>query len=139
MTTVRMNTPGREIASFAAYNTISWKAFSVGQSQVSSWATAGVGDVLNPVNNFGNATSSIYRAFDATGTIYVGFKVDGNVGWFSANLGGDGGAVTFNGGQFGNAGESVTVGVQVPEPSAFGLSLLALGAVGLRRRRAANK
>lgn len=132
-----MNTTGGQIGAFPVWNSNSYKSFALG-GQLSSWATAGAGDVLNTTNFAGNS-SSIYRTANATGTVYVGFKVDGNVGWFSANLGGSGGAVTFNGGQFGNAGESVGVGVAVPEPSAFGLSLLALGAVGLRRRRAANK
>ena len=105
-----------------------------------SWRTASAGEVLNQ-STFAGRTSGFYFSTSASGTIYMGFKnLDGNVGWFSADLGGTQGDVTFTGGQFGNAGELVTVGsVAVPEPSAFGLSLLALGAVGLRRRRAANK
>jgi hypothetical protein len=136
--TVAMNTTGGEIGGFFQYNDGYGKSFYFASSQLASAATVGAGDVLNPSNFAGNL--SVRFAPDATGTVYVGFKAtDGNVGWFSANLGGTGGAVTYNGGQFGNAGESVGVGVAVPEPSAFGLSLLALGAVGLRRRRAANK
>ena len=72
-----------------------------------------------------------------TGTAYFGFFFQGNVGWFSANLG-SGGAITYLDGEFGTAGESVTVGGTdaIPEPATFGaLAALALGAAGIRRRR----
>ena len=69
------------------------------------------------------------------GTAYFGFHYQGNVGWFSANLGG-GGPITYIAGEFGSAGESVHVGGTIPEPSAFAaLAGLAAGAVGIRRRR----
>ena len=133
------NTTGGEIGWFTLWNDSTGKTFSLAPDRLASWATANAGDVLNTAN-FPGISATLYNSTAATGTVYVGFKsLDGNVGWFSANLGGIGGDVTFNGGQFGTFGESVTVGVAVPEPSAFGLSLLALGAVGLRRRRAANK
>ena len=136
---IAMNTTGGEVGGFSAWNNSGGKTFA-SISSLASWATANAGDVLNKANFLGSS-DAFDNATSATGTVYVGFKAnDGNVGWFSASLGGGGGDVTFNGGQFGNAGESVTVGATaVPEPSAFGLSLLALGAVGLRRRRAANK
>ena len=72
-----------------------------------------------------------------SGTAYFGFHFQGNVGWFSANLG-DGGAITYLDGEFGTAGESVHVGGTdaIPEPATFGaLAALALGATGIRRRR----
>ena len=73
----------------------------------------------------------------ATGTAFVGFSFGGNVGWFSLNLGGAGGAITYLGGQYGNAGESVHVGgAVIPEPTSMAaLGVLALGAVGVRRNR----
>ncbi len=79
----------------------------------------------------------------ATGTAFVGFSFNGNVGWFSLNLGGPGGAITYLGGEYGSMGESVHVGgtsPAVPETGSTlalaGLSLLALGAVGVRLNRA---
>ena len=137
--TVALSTTGGGIGGFSMWNDSVGKSFQwAGGFQ--SWRTASAGEVLKQ-STFAGITSGFYFSTSASGTIYMGFKnLDGNVGWFSADLGGTQGDVTFTGGQFGNAGESVTVGsVAVPEPSAFGLSLLALGAVGLRRRRAANK
>lgn len=142
MSSVAINTTGGQIGGFTQWNNSSGKTFSFNGPSMQSWRTASAGEVLN-VSNFSGVRSGIFGtgSTSAAGTVYVGFKAnDGNVGWFAANLGGSQGAVTYTDGQFGNAGESVTVGaVAVPEPSAFGLSLLALGAVGLRRRRAANK
>ena len=51
-------------------------------------------------------------------------------------LGGSGGDIIYNagnGGQYGNAGESLTVGQAIPAPG--GLLALAMGATGLRGRR----
>ena len=86
---------------------------------------------------------------DATGTVFLGFlnpadtanadpddDID-RVGWFAVDLGGTGGDVTFLEGQFGFAGEDVIVGGAVPEPSGGALAALALGAIGLRRKRKA--
>ena len=69
-----------------------------------------------------------------TGTVYVGFSHMGNVGWYSLHLGGIGGEVTYLEGAYGSMGENVHVGT-VPAPGA--LALMALGAVGIRRKRAA--
>ena len=91
------------------------------------------GDVLT--SGFAGFSSTFFSTA-ATGTVYIGFVVNGNRGWFSANLGGAGNAITYLDGQFGDEGEDVTVGgTPVPEPTGFGLSALAMGAVALRRRR----
>ena len=91
---------------------------------------------------------SFYFTTGATGTIYIGFRATsangGGVGWFGASLGGSQGDIVYNagnGGQYGNNGESLVVGngsgpSEVPElGSAYGVGLLAMGAVGIRRRR----
>ena len=73
-----------------------------------------------------------------SGTAYFGFHFQGNVGWFSADLGGGVNGITYLAGEYGSAGESVTVGGTdaIPEPTTFGaLAALALGAAGIRRRR----
>ena len=81
--------------------------------------------------------TSVGFSTGATGTAYIGFSAGGNVGWFQIDLGGAGGAVTYLGGEYGNAGESVHVGgTVVPEPTSFAaLAGLALGAAGIRRNR----
>ena len=139
LNSVAMGTTGGGIGGFSVWNDSVGKTFVFNGAGLQSWRSASAGEVLKQ-STFAGDTGSLSISTSATGTVYMGFKsLDGNVGWFSANLGGTEGDVTFGSGQFGNAGESVTVGVAVPEPSAFGLSLLALGAVGLRRRRASNK
>ena len=82
-----------------------------------------------------------------TGIRYIGFVAGGSVGWFSIDLGAnpeDGSDIVFTGGAFLEGGPApgepfgITVGASpVPEPSSAGLAALALGAVGLRRRRKA--
>ena len=84
-----------------------------------------------------NASTPLFGNLDSINTTnapYIGFRTaGGNVGWFSVNWGDSGDAITYGSGQFGNAGESVHVGVFIPEPtSSFALAGLALGAVGLR-------
>ena len=133
------STGGAAVGGFNLWNDSIGKSFVFNSSGMRSWRNASAGEVLN-TSTFAGNTSIFSNSTGNSGTVYMGFRAnDGNVGWFAANLGGVQGDVTFGSGQFGNAGESVTVGVAVPEPSAFGLSLLALGAVGLRRRRASNK
>ena len=86
---------------------------------------------------------------DAEGIAYVGIFNPANlanadtaddidrVGWFSLDLGGTGGDVTYLDGQFGSLGESVVVGggTPVPEPAGGALAALAFGVIGLRRKR----
>lgn len=83
-----------------------------------------------------------------TGSQLIGFKTSaGELGWFSVNWGGTGGAVTYGDGYINTTvGEQILAGTNssgltstVPEPTsaaAVGLAGLALGAVNLRRRRA---
>ena len=118
-------------------------------SGFASWTQVNAGDVLN-TSNFTGTTSGIYFSPGQGGTVYVGFRATaangGGVGWFGMDLGGPSGDIVFNageGGQYGNQGESVTVGESrvVPElGSAYGVGLLAMGAIGIgRRRRQAKK
>ena len=85
---------------------------------------------------------SLFFSASSSGTQYVGFRVGGddeggddghgNVGWFSFSVAGFGSDINYLEGAYGNDGESVHVGT-VPSPGA--LALLALGAVGIRRKR----
>lgn len=107
-----------------------------------SFKIASVGEVLNTSTFSGSG--GVGFSGSQSGTFYIGFKQTpanggGGVGWFSLSLGGFGGDVVYStDGQFGNNGESVTVGASaVPEPGTAGLAALAWGAVGLRRRRRA--
>ena len=85
---------------------------------------------LSPGTFTGN--SFILFTSYSSGTNYVGFRFGGNVGWFSFSVAGPGTAIHYLEGAYGNAGENVHVGT-VPSPGA--LALLALGAVGIRRKR----
>lgn len=136
------STGGAAVGGFSQWNDSIGKSFSF-NGGFASWGLQNAGDVLN-TSNFTGTSSGFYFTTGATGTQYFGFRANaqngGGVGWFGAKLGGSQGNIVFQGGAYGNAGESVIVGAAaIPEPGAFGLSLLALGAVGLRRRRAANK
>ena len=97
--------------------------------------------VAQPGDFFTGGGTNYRLAFDAaeTGIRYIGFLAGGSVGWFSVDLGDaplDGSDLVFTGGQFlVGGGPGITVGV--PEPSSAGLTALALGAIGLRRRRKA--
>ncbi len=145
---VNMGTAGGVIAKFVQYNDSTDKnllgIFATGTDiGMVGWKPVGTGDVLTG-NSFGGNEDARQFSSNATGTQYQGFiDNSGNVGWFAFDLGGSGGKVEYITGQFGNAGESLTVGGggggTVPEPGHVGLSLLALGAVGLRRRRALKK
>ena len=71
-----------------------------------------------------------------TGIQNVGFETfGGDVGFFTVDLGTGFGDATIIGGQVGLNGASVTVPAAVPEPAGGALAALALGAVGLRRKR----
>ena len=103
-------------------------------------------DVAQPGDFFTTATAgNLSFTASETGVRYIGFVAGGSVGWFSVDLGdtpNDGSDLLFTGGQFlVGEGLGITVGVSetvgVPEPSSAGLAALALGAIGLRRRRKA--
>ena len=125
------------VGAFFHYNANSGKGgFGVGDLEV---LTGSFGQNLFG-STFAAENSAIFAA-DATDLVYVGFRTGGevtdNVGWFSIQLGGLGGDDVFTAGEFGSGGESVTIGgtAAVPEPAGGALAALALGVVGLRRKR----
>lgn len=127
------------VMAFNQWNDSVGKTFAFDSSNMASWRTASAGEILN-TSTFVGDTGSWSNSTTATGTVYMGFRtLGGQVGWFATNLGGSQGAMVYTEGQAGTAGESVTVGSSaIPEPGSAGLALLALGAVGLRRRRESN-
>lgn len=145
-------TPGALGTSFGGPQTVTIN--SVGGDLVgvfSQWNDS-IGKTLNPgaltsvgtvafsqslaAGTFVGAGGPIFFGESSTGTAYVGFRSGGNVGWFSLNLGGFLGDITFLEGEFGADGETVTVGGTIPEPtSGTALAALALGAIGVRRNR----
>ncbi len=135
--TVGMTAAGLS-AAFAVDNNSSWGKNFYGPGfnafGLSNLQQVGFSSFISPGGLNGNVANF---ASTATGTVFIGFQTTGgNVGWFSVNLGGAGGDNVILGGSYGNAGETLHVGTAIPEPSsAVGLSLLALGAAGLRRRR----
>lgn len=132
------STGGAFVGGFSQWNDSVGKSFSF-NGEFASWALAGTGDVIN-TSDFTGTSSGFYFTTGATGTIYIAFRANaangGGVGWFGVQLGGTQGDIIYNagnGGQYGTAGESLTVGQAVPAPG--GLLALAMGATGLRGRR----
>ena len=123
------------VGAFFHYNAASGKGgFGAGALEV---LTGTFGQELFGSTFTGEGSANF--AADSTGLVYVGFRTGAaptdNVGWFSIQLGGLGGDDVFTAGQFGSGGESVTIGTAVPEPAGGALAALALGAIGLRRKR----
>ena len=152
---------GALVGGFSQWNDNVGKSFSF-NGNLKSWAVAASGETINDVN-FSGTNSGIYFTANQTGTVFIGFRAlpanGGGIGWFKVSFGdGIDKSIKYNVdglSQLATAGETLTVGSSsstggddggtgggtgaVPEPgtATIGLSLLALGAAGLRRRRSA--
>ena len=127
---------GPGLGSFQQWNDIIGKTI-----YAANFAGGGIGIVQYSSSISGSASffsSAIGFGASSSGKVNIGFNVPGQgAGWFSANLGGLGGTITYKGGCFAALGKSTHVGDFncIPEPTSAGLAALALGAVGLMRRR----
>ena len=110
------------VAYFFQYNNLVGRTIEA--SDLSGIAQVQVSQTLSP-GTFGGGSTLFFTA-SSSGTQYVGFRHLGNVGWFSFSVAGFGTDIHYLEGRYGNAGENV----HVPSPGA-----LALGAVGIRRKR----
>jgi hypothetical protein len=134
--TITLSTTAGPIATFGQWNDSIGRTMVIGDMQ--SWAFLSFSNSISPAT-FAGATGNFGFGTSESGSTYLGFRsAAGNVGWFKVVFTAPGGSILFGPGQYGNNGESVHVGGSpVPEPGLAGLSLLGLGALGLRRRRAA--
>ena len=126
---------GFQLASISLFNNSSTgRGIFVSSSEI--FQVFNFGDVINTAA-FTNGNSIQNFGAGATGTQYIGFQNGGSVGWFRVDLADD---LSFDiaEGQYQNtAGGSITVGgaPAVPEPAGGALAALALGSLGLRRKR----
>ncbi len=128
--------------SFYASNTASYQVFGVNPSYPGSgfvgFRPATATPTISPGDGF---TGLIYGPGTLVGTFDIGFLTTGGaVGWLRVAFAGIDGPVTFLDGAIETAaGTPITVGdsAVVPLPATLPLAGLALGAVGLRRKRAA--
>jgi hypothetical protein len=92
---------------------------------------------ISPGDSFSGASAG-------TGTVTFGFLTRaGNVGWLQVDFGGQGNPVQYLAGAWEDAGNRIHVGgaEEVPLPGTLalaGLGLLAMGAAGRRKRKAAE-
>ncbi len=132
------NIPGVNNAAVGAFNnsygvTIVNRFFTGFDGGIFGFGIAEFGDFFTTVTN----TYAVAFGTSETGIRYIGFVAGGAVGWFSIDLGtSPTDELVFTGGRF-NEGIAGGIIVGVPEPSSTGLAALAMGAVGLRRRRKA--
>ena len=127
-------TGGAFLGSIGQYNDSVGKSMDT-QTGIRSMTIVSSGQEIGGPTFVGN--SSISFSTSASGIVYIGFTTgSGRVGWFSVDLGGFTGTITYAGGQYGTDGESVTVGSSTPVvPGLGGLAALGVGATGLRGRR----
>lgn len=132
-TFVGMSTVGGFIGAFSAWNggtnaiTHNGNVASLGVVQYSQTLTAGFSP---PVTN---SVISYFTNVNTPGTHYIGFRsLSGNLGWFQVTILGEPGNMILGPGGYAPDGHNIHVGT-VPAPGA--LALLALGAVGIRRKR----
>ena len=130
--------PGVDNAAVGAFNDSYgvgiFNAFGTFNGGISQFGLANFGDLFTT-----GTSPSLSFGTSETGIRYIGFVAGGAVGWFSIDLGtAPDDELLFLRGRFdqgGNLPNGIIVGV--PEPSGAGLAALAMGAVGLRRRRKA--
>lgn len=130
---------------FYASNTSSYQRFGVNTAYPGSGFAGFRPATATPTVSAGDGfTGVIYGPGTLVGTFDIGFLTTGGaVGWLRVAFAGIDGPITFLDGAIETeAGTPITVGdsAVVPLPATLplaGLSLLALGAVGLRRKRAA--
>ena len=121
-----------------------------GPPSAATFARVDPGDVFSGFVSADQTFTSIFFPFGSsfglltvTGIETFGFVLSGQAGFFRVDFGQQlGDPITLLDGQFNIGGSSITipeVPTAVPEPSSVGLTALALGAAGLRRRRKATK
>lgn len=141
---VQINTSGGKlVGGFSQWNDSEGKTMNF-STLIASWSEQVAGDTIDPADFSGKSFQNLNFSYTQTGTRFVAFRAlpgnGGGVGWFAFVMGDSGDTVSYGRSQF-SEDEELTVGATtgaVPEPGSatIGLSLLALGAIGLRRRRA---
>ena len=122
---------------FNFFNDSIGRTFAGPPSAASLFAIVDPGDVFS-VNN--STAYFVFQANGLTGIETFGFVLSGDAGFFRVDLQSRG-PITFLDGQLAIGSSSIAIPEvpTVPEPSSVGLTALALGAAGLRRRRKTAK